>query len=98
MLMSGAKTAKRSAPFFQRLVAAVLGGYLLASAWIVFCGALSQPAAEAVLAGMQISFAIHVAAIIWSFSPVSIARVWLGLVVPAALLSVATWALMQWRS
>ena len=95
--MSGTRTAKRSAPFLQRLVAAVLGGYLLASAWVVLCGALSQPLAESILVGMQFSFAIHVAAVIWAFSPVSLARVWQGFLIPTVLLSAAAFVLMDGR-
>ena len=95
--MSGTRTAKRSAPFLQRLVAAVLGGYLLASAWVVLCGALSQPLAESILVGMQFSFAIHVAAVIWAFSPVSLARVWQGLLIPFVLLSATAFVLMHGR-
>ena len=95
--MSGTRTAKRAAPFLQRLVAAVLGGYLLASAWVVLCGALSQPLAESILVGMQFSFAIHVAAVIWAFSPVSLARVWQGLLITTVLLSAAAFVLMHWR-
>ena len=95
--MSGIRTAKRSAPFLQRLAAAVLGGYLLANAWVVFCGALSQPLAESILVGMQFSFAIHGAAVIWAFSPVSLARVWQGLLITTVLLSAAAFVLMHWR-
>ncbi len=35
---------------------------------------------------MQWSFALHALAVIWAFSPVSAGRVWLGLLVPAALM------------
>jgi hypothetical protein len=67
----------------SRLLAAVLGGYLLASALAVFLATvLSAPRAEAVLAGMLWSFAVYVLAVIWAFSPVSPGRVWLGLLLP----------------
>ncbi|QIL80212.1 hypothetical protein G7047_10100 [Diaphorobacter sp. HDW4A] len=95
--MNAGRITRRAAPFVQRLLAAVLGGYLLASAWVVFCGALSTPKAEAVLVGMQFSFAIHVAAAIWAFSPVALSRMWLGIVVPSAMLAVAAFVLMHWR-
>ena len=75
----------------SRLLAAVLGGYLLASALAVFL-AIVLPAsrAEAVLAGMLWSFALHVLAVIWAFSPVSPGRVWLGLLLPAAVMAAAS--------
>lgn len=95
--MNDKKTPRRSAPYLQRLLGASLGGYLLASAWVVFCGALSRHAAESILAGMQVGLVIHVAAAIWSFSPVPLARMWLGLLVPAALLLAASGVLMHWR-
>jgi hypothetical protein len=76
----------------SRLAAAVLGGYALAAAAAVFFGAvLPSTRADAVLAGMQFSFAVHTLAVIWAFSPVSPARVWAGLLVPAATLAACGW-------
>lgn len=72
----------------SRVLAAVFGGYLLASAWSVFSGAVFPGGAEAVLAGVQLSFVVYVAAAIWAFSPVPPRRVWAGLLLPAALLVV----------
>ena len=75
----------------SRLLAAVLGGYALASALALWLGAvLPAPRAEAVLAGIQWSFAAHVAAVIWAFSPVSPTRVWGGLLTLVALLLAAS--------
>ena len=75
----------------SRLLAAVLGGYLLASALAVFLATvLPASRAEAVLAGMLWSFALHVLAVIWAFSPVSPGRVWLGLLLPAAVMAAAS--------
>ncbi|ABX35917.1 hypothetical protein Daci_3279 [Delftia acidovorans SPH-1] len=71
----------------SRLLAAVFGGYALASALAAFlAAALPGARVDAVLAGMQWSFALHALAVIWAFSPVSAGRVWLGLLVPAALM------------
>ncbi|WP_336693731.1 DUF3649 domain-containing protein [Delftia acidovorans] len=71
----------------SRLLAAVFGGYALASALAAFlAAALPGAHVDAVLAGMQWSFALHALAVIWAFSPVSAGRVWLGLLVPAALM------------
>jgi hypothetical protein len=74
-------------PLLSRVLAAVLGGYLLASAWVVFCGTVFPGGVEAVLAGVQLSFALYVAAVVWAFSPVPLGRVWRGLLIPAAVLA-----------
>ncbi|MFG0609784.1 DUF3649 domain-containing protein [Delftia sp. WSY_14] len=74
----------------SRLLAAVFGGYALASALAAFlAAALPGAHVDAVIAGMQWSFALHALAVIWAFSPVSAGRVWLGLLVPAALMGSA---------
>lgn len=71
----------------SRLLAAVFGGYALASALAAFlAAALPGARVDAVLAGMQWSFALHTLAVIWAFSPVPVGRVWLGLLVPTAVL------------
>ncbi|CAM4089494.1 DUF3649 domain-containing protein [Comamonas aquatilis] len=75
----------------SRLLAAVLGGYALASALAVLLATvLSAPRAEAVLAGIQWSFAVYVAAVIWAFSPVSLARIWAVLLALVAALLAAS--------
>ena len=80
----------------SRLVAAVFGGYALAAAVAVFIAAVLPAArADAVLAGMQLSFIVHTLAVIWAFSPVSPARVWVGLLVPAATFSACGWLLSR---
>ncbi|MGJ7530687.1 hypothetical protein [Variovorax sp. GB1P17] len=76
----------------SRLAAAVFGGYALAAAVAVCLGAVLPSArADAVLAGMQISFVVHTLAVIWTFSPVRPARVWLGLLGPAVVLALLGW-------
>src|SRR2546427_3108539 len=63
----------------SRLLAAVFGGYALASALAAFlAAALPGARVDAVLAGMQWSFALHALAVIWAFSPVSAGRGWPG--------------------
>jgi len=81
---------------FSRTAAAVLGGYLLSSAWVVFCGALLPARAEAVLAGVQTSWVVYVAAVVWAFSPGPQARAWGGLLLPAAGLAAAAALLTRW--
>jgi len=70
--------------------AAIVGGYALASAVAVFLGAvLPLPRAEAVLAATLLSFAIYTGAVIWVFAARDARRAWLGLLLPAALLTLA---------
>lgn len=89
--MTPSNAAPAGAHLLSRLLAAVLGGYLLASVLAVFLATvLSAPRAESVLAGMQWSFALHVLAVIWAFSPVSHGRVWLGLMLPACVMAAAS--------
>ena len=95
--MSCAFAAHPGLSVLSRLLAAVLGGYLLASALAVFlAAALPGPRADAVLAGMQWSFALHVLAVVWAFSPISPGRAWLGLLLPAAALAGAAALMARW--
>lgn len=76
-----------------RVAAAVLGGYALAAAVAVYLAALLPAGrAEAVIGGMQASFVVYTAAVIWAFSPVSLLRVWVGLLLPALALGGWGWA------
>lgn len=91
----------RSAPrWLARAAAAVLGGYLLASAWALGWGALGPllgvSRAEAVLAGVQWSLVLYPAAIVGAFAPISLRSVGLGLLVPAAVLAGAAVWLAGW--
>ncbi len=77
-----------------RIAAAVVGGYALAAAAAVLVAAvLPAGHAEAAIAGMQLSFAVYTAAVIWAFSPVPLLRAWLGLLLSAAVLGGLGWAL-----
>ena len=82
-------------PGFQiasRVLAAVFGGYALASAVAVLLAAtLPTTRQEAVVAGMQWSFVVHVAAAIWAFSPVRLSRVWSVLVIAVVASLGAAW-------
>lgn len=94
--MNHLSTALPGLRLLSRVAAAVLGGYLLASAWSVFAGAVFPGGAEAVLAGVQLSFAVQAAAVIWAFSPVTLGRVWAVLLLPAAALSALAVLLPHW--
>src|SRR5256885_13045534 len=65
----------------SRLLAAVFGGYALASALAAFlAAALPGARVDAVLAGMQWSFALHALAVVLAFPPGSAGRGWVGVV------------------
>ncbi len=72
----------------SRIVAAVIGGYALASVFSIFLSYL-LPAAlpEAVLGATLFSFAVYTAAIIWVFAAASATRAWLGLLIPGAVMA-----------
>lgn len=78
----------------SRVAAAVFGGYALAAAVAIFLAAvLPASRAEGVIAGMQLSFVAYTAAVIWAFSPISLVRAWVGLLLPAAVLAGSGWGL-----
>jgi hypothetical protein len=91
---SGRSRSAHALAVLSRVLAATLGGYALASATAIFlAGLLPTGRAEAVLAGMQLSFIVFTGAAIWAFSPVALARVWKGLLLPAVLLAFLGWLL-----
>ena len=76
------------AALLSRVLAAVFGGYLLASVAVVLLSHLlpgSVP--EAVLGATLFGFAIHVAAVIGVFSAASARRAWGGLLAATALMA-----------
>lgn len=76
----------------SRTAAAVVGGYALANLLaIAAAGLMPTDRADAVLAAMLGSFAIHTAAVLWVFAARSAGRAWLGLLLPAILAGAAAW-------
>jgi hypothetical protein len=72
----------------SRVVAALAGGYLLASlANVAISLLLPLARAEAVVSGMMLSFLVLLVAILWCFACRSATRAWLGLLVWGALLA-----------
>ncbi|QXH47761.1 DUF3649 domain-containing protein [Pseudomonas xanthosomatis] len=71
----------------SRCLAALVGGYLLASL-VSVSGALLLPMAQvdAALVGMLLSFVFLVLAFIWCFACRSAWRAWLGVLLPSLLL------------
>ncbi len=79
---------------FSRVLAAVLGGYGLASVATIFLShVLPSSLPEAVLGATLLSFALYVAAIIWVFATSSATRAWVGLLIPSAALAALSWLL-----
>lgn len=72
----------------SRVLAAVFGGYLLASAASV-CISLWLPLSrsDAVLSGMLSSFVFYLLAVLWCFACRSAWRAWFGVLVPSAVLA-----------
>lgn len=76
----------------SRSAAAILGGYALTSAVVIFLGAvLPLPKSQAILAASLASFAVYTAAIVWVFAVQDNRRAWLGLLLPAVVLAVLGW-------
>lgn len=70
----------------SRVVAAVIGGYLMASLAAI-CLALWMPTAraDAVITGMMSSFVFYLLAVLWCFACRSAWRAWFGVMLPSAL-------------
>ncbi len=71
----------------SRAAAAILGGYLLASA-AAACLAVWLPLqrADAVVTAQMLSFVFYTCGVIWVFATRDAWRAWAGLLAPAALL------------
>lgn len=82
-----------------RAVAAIIGGYALSAAATAFLALLlpklSFSRADAVTAATLLSFTIYACAVLWVFAARSAARAWLGLMLPAAALACAAYALLR---
>jgi len=82
--------ARRVAAIVLRVLGGVGGGYGIAAlSTMLLSTSLPMPKAEAVLTASMASFAIFAGAIVWAFAARSVARAWLGLAIPAALLALA---------
>ncbi|WP_263138652.1 DUF3649 domain-containing protein [Pseudomonas sp. RIT-PI-AD] len=83
----------------SRSLAAILGGYALATASSL-CLALWLPLArsEAVLVGTMASFLVYCCAALWAFACRTALSAWIGIGVPAALLGALAWLAKQGAS
>jgi len=82
---------------FARSMAAMFGGYALASSTAVFLAvALPGARGQAVLTGMLVAIVVAACAALWAFATRSALRAWMGIAVPALLLAAAAHALGAW--
>ncbi|MGB5829026.1 MAG: DUF3649 domain-containing protein [Pseudomonas mandelii] len=80
----------------SRVLAAVLGGYIVAAlASVSLSSWLPMAWAEAVVTGMMSSFLAYLIAVLWCFACRSAWRAWFGLIV-ASLLLAAVSGLANW--
>jgi hypothetical protein len=94
----------RSAAWIQgfsiasRALAALLGGYALASAFAAFFSlALPIHPSQAVLTASMLSFAVHVTAAIFVFGARNATRAWVGTLGPTLLLALGSYVLWSLR-
>lgn len=83
---------QRYGPLISRIVAALLGGYVLAALASVAVLALPMSKPQAVLTGMMASFGIYAGAVVWVFAVRSARRAWAGLLIVAVPLLAAAWS------
>lgn len=81
----------------SRTLAAVFGGYALASVTAVFCAvALPGARGQAVLAGMMLAILVAACAALWAFATRSALRAWVGIAVPTLALAAGARVLGAW--
>jgi hypothetical protein len=74
-----------------RVLAAVLGGYLVSAlASVSLTMWLPMARAEAVVTGMMSSFLVYLVAVLWCFACRTAWQAWIGLMVPSLVLAVAS--------
>ncbi|MHC8355751.1 DUF3649 domain-containing protein [Pseudomonas sp. LB3P81] len=72
----------------SRVLAAVLGGYIVAALSSVSLSLwLPMARADAVVTGMMTSFLAYLCAVLWCFACRSAWQAWLGLIVPSLVLA-----------
>lgn len=75
----------------SRSLAAILGGYALASASAVVLALLPLAPSEAVLTGMMVGVLVCACAALWAFAAATAWRAWVGLALPTLLLLAIAW-------
>lgn len=78
----------------SRSLAAIFGGYALAASTTTFLSLVLPTArSEAVLTGMLTGIVVCACAALWAFATRTAMRAWLGIVLPAAVMALASWGL-----
>lgn len=81
----------------SRSMAAIGGGYALASVTCVFCAvALPGARGQAVLTGMLLGIVMAACAALWAFATRSALRAWLGILAPTLLMAAIARLLGAW--
>ena len=93
-MRGGARRFLRTGPLLSRIVAAIFGGYALASLAGIAALALPLSRTQAVITGQLVSFLVFTGVAIWVFAVRSARRAWLGLLLAAIPLGLA--AGMAW--
>ncbi|MYM28163.1 DUF3649 domain-containing protein [Duganella sp. CY15W] len=63
----------------NRIAAAILGGYLFASAAGALLSTINGPGSDAMMGGALLGLALYAPAVIWAFAARSNRRAWAGL-------------------
>lgn len=80
----------------SRMVAAALGGYVVAALSSIFIAwTLPMARPEAVVSSMMLAFLVYLVAVLWCFACRSAWRAWAGLLLPGTVLAIAD-AVLYW--
>lgn len=83
---------------FSRVLAAILGGYALATSSALFIGQLLLSSAgkyQAIHIGLLLSFLVYACATMWVFSVSNATKAWIDLIKWNLVFLFSTWLLMQ---
>lgn len=82
---------------FSRSMAAICGGYALATVTSVFCAVVLPGArGQAVLTGMLLAIVVAACAALWAFAARSALRAWMGIGLPTLVLAAVARAAGAW--
>lgn len=77
---------------FSRVLAAIVGGYVLAAlCTAVIAQVLPMAKADAVMTATMLAFIIYACAVIWVFAARDALRAWIGIALPSLVVGAAYW-------
>lgn len=95
MMASFSDTTRYRWAVASRVLAAVVGGYVLTSTATVLLALIwPLPQAEAVAAATILSFTLYTGVILWVFAVKRLRILWLGLVITTAFCAGLSWVLL----